>query len=332
VSSRRTVQDSPAVWKRDDVERDRSWEHRFTEEQRDELVAATRAALDHGLSPATITRDSFPLPALTDSIREWHRELSSGRGFLLLHGFPHLELDEIDERAAELAYVGLGTHVGTPVGQNRSGDLLTHIRDERLPPGPGKVRLYRTRARQEFHTDGADVIGLLCLHRARSGGESRIVSSLAVYNELLRTRPDLLEVLYEPMYWDRQDEEGPGEKPWFMLPPITDLAGVPRVFYIGWYLRDAQRHADVPRLTAAQADALDTLERIANDPAFHLEMDFAPGDIQFLNNGRILHSREAYEDDDDPAERRHLLRLWLAAHSFTSVDDGLRTGINTPGR
>ena len=332
MSPQRTVQHSPSVWKRDDVERDRSWEHHLTDRQGSEIVASTRVALERGLTAATITSESFGLPGLTDSINGWTQELSRGRGFLLIHGFPHGELEALGARATELAYVGLGTHIGTPVGQNRSGDLLTHIRDERLPPGPGKVRLYRTRARQEFHTDGADVIGLLCLHRARSGGESRIVSSLAVYNELLRTRPDLLEVLYEPMYWDRQDEEGAGEKPWFVLPPITDLAGVPRVFYIGWYVRDAQRHADVPRLTPAQADALDAIERIANDPAFFLEMDFVPGDIQLLNNGRILHSREAYEDDDDPAERRHLLRLWLAAHSFTSVDDGLRTGINTPTR
>jgi alpha-ketoglutarate-dependent taurine dioxygenase len=60
------------------------------------------------------------------------------------------------------------------------------------------------------------------------------------------------------------------------------------------------------------------LEEIANDPTFHLQMDFRPGDVQLLNNGRVLHAREAYEDDPDPARRRHLLRLWLAAHDFGS--------------
>jgi alpha-ketoglutarate-dependent taurine dioxygenase len=98
----------------------------------------------------------------------------------------------------------------------------------------------------------------------------------------------------------------------------------------GWYIRDAQRHPDVPRLTGEQCEAMELLESIANDPTFHLEMDFAPGDVQLLNNGKILHSREAYEDEDDPAQRRHLLRLWLAAHRFTSVDDGLRGGIRSP--
>ena len=93
---------------------------------------------------------------------------------------------------------------------------------------------------------------------------------------------------------------------------FTDINGTPRIFYIGWYIRDAQRHPDVPRLTDAQREAMDMIETIANDPAFYVEMDFQPGDIQLLNNAKILHSREAYEDHDDRDERRHLLRLWLA--------------------
>ena len=144
---------------------------------------------------------------------------------------------------------------------------------------------------------------------------------------MLRLRPDLVEVLYQPLHWDRNDEQSAGEDPYFELPAITDINGAPRVFYIGWYIRDAQRHPQVPRLTEAQLEAMDLLEPIANDPAFHLEMDFRPGDVQFLNNARILHAREAYEDDDDPDERRHLLRLWLTAHHFASVEDVLRGGI-----
>ena len=116
---------------------------------------------------------------------------------------------------------------------------------------------------------------------------------------------------------------------WFELAPITDLDRTPRIFYIGWYIRDAQRHPEVPRLTDEQLEAMELLESIANDPTFHLEMDFEPGDVQLLNNGRILHSREAYEDHDDPSRHRHLLRLWLAAHRFTSLEQGLRQGIGT---
>ena len=189
------------------------------------------------------------------------------------------------------------------------------------------VRRYRTNLRQDFHTDGADVIGLLCLRAAQSGGESRIASSFAVYNELLARRPDLLEELYRPMPWDRNGEQSAGEPAFFELAPFHDVDGVPRVFYIGWYIRDAQRHPEAPRLTEAQREAMDLLEAIANDPAFHVEMDFRPGDIQMLNNARILHSREAFTDPADPGERRHLLRLWLRATEFADLEPFLRAGI-----
>ncbi|HRW40476.1 MAG TPA: TauD/TfdA family dioxygenase, partial [Microthrixaceae bacterium] len=257
-------------------------------------------------------------------IARWTAELAHGRAFQLVRGFP---VDELDPHETRTAFLGLGSHLGVPVGQNRSGEILTDIRDERLPAEEPHVRRYRTRLRQDFHTDGADIVGLLCLHTALRGGESRIASAGAVYNALLESRPDLLEVLHRPFHWDRQGEEGPGEQPWFELPPLSEVDGTPRFFYLGWYIRDAQRHPEVPRLTDEQLEAMELLEAIANDPAVHVEMDFRPGDIQWINNGRVLHAREAYDDAEDPAERRHLLRLWLAAHDFASVEGELRAGL-----
>jgi hypothetical protein len=328
ATSRRPL-DGPAVWRSADLAGDTSWIVVLSGDQRAAIVDATHAAVAAGATIETLRRDGFALPSMADVLDRWSTELDRGRGLLLLRGFP---VDLLTEAEIELAYVGLGTHLGTPVGQNAAGEILTHVRDERLPAGGPKVRLYRTRERQDFHTDGADIIGLLCLHRARRGGESRIVSSGAIYNEILARRPDLLEALYQPTGWDRQGDVPAGEQPWFMLAPLTDLDGVPRLFYLGWYIRDAQRHPEVPRLTSAQIEAMELLERLANDPSFHLEMEFAPGDVQLLNNGRVLHAREAYEDGDDPAERRHLLRLWLAAHRFASVEDGLRGGISSRRR
>jgi alpha-ketoglutarate-dependent taurine dioxygenase len=92
-------------------------------------------------------------------------------------------------------------------------------------------------------------------------------------------------------------------------------------------MRDAQRHAEVPRLAARQLEALDAIERLSNDPEFHVEMTFEPGDIQLLSNAWILHAREAYEEDAELDSPRHLLRLWLMAHDFAGADDLLRGGI-----
>ena len=129
------------------------------------------------------------------------------------------------------------------------------------------------------------------------------------------------------MFWDRNDEQSEGEDPFFALPVLNEVAGTPRVFYIGWYIRDAQRHHQVARLTSDQIEAMELVESIANDPKWYVEMQFEPGDIQFLSNAKILHSREAYVDHDESERRRHLLRLWLTAHDFASVDELLRGGI-----
>ena len=325
----RTPQHGAAVWRTVQVLSDTSWRIELDEAQRRAIVHAARDAARRGVTVETMDAAAFPLTGMADTIASWSAALEHGRGFLLLRAFP---IEELDATEVELAYTGLGCHLGTPVGQNKDGELLTHIRDERLPPEAGKVRLYRTAERQDFHTDGADIIGLLCLHRAWRGGESKLVSSWALYNELLARRPDLLDALSQPMAWDRQGDVPGGEAPWFSLAPLHDVGGVPRLFYLGWYIRDAQQHADAPRLTAAQREAMELLEALANDPTFHLEMDFEPGDVQLINNGRILHAREAYEDDPAPERRRHLLRLWLAAHRFASLEPGLRAGIATRDR
>ena len=324
MTNRRSPIRSDAAWRPGEIADPAEWTVVLTDDERQEIVAAVADARRSGTTVATVDLASFRLPTLAPRMAEWSSLLNEGRGFLLLRRFP---VDLLDEAGVELAYLGLGSHLGTPVGQDRDATVLGHVRDEGVERTHPGIRFYRTKERQDFHADGADLVGLLCLHRARRGGESRIVSSAAIYNEILERRPDLLEVLYRPFHWDRNDEQSPGEDPFFEMPVLNDIAGVPRVFYIGWYIRDAQRHPQVPRLTPEQIEAVELLEAIANDPAFFLEMDFQPGDVQFLNNARILHAREAYEDHDDPAERRHLLRLWLAAHHFSSVDEVLQGGI-----
>jgi hypothetical protein len=325
---KRTPITSRSVWRATDVADTDAWTVHLDAVQRQVIVASANAALARGATTESLTREAFPLPGLDDLIAGWAHELNEGRGFFLLRNFPH---DLLTPAATELAYIGFGLHLGNPVSQDAHGTLLGHVRDDGVPRDSPAVRLYRTTERQDFHADGADLVGLLCLQRAARGGESKIASSYAVYNEMLRLRPDLVDVLYEPLFWDRNDEQPDGEAPYYQLPVFTEVDGTPRIFYIGWYIRDAQRHSDVPRLTSDQRDALSLLEGIANDPMFHIAMDFRPGDVQFLNNAKILHAREAYQDDDDPERKRHLLRLWLVAHQFASVEDMLRQGIPRRG-
>lgn len=263
-------------------------------------------------------------PVLEATARTWLNELNLGRGFIFARGLDRLAYAEDD---IARAYWALGLHMGTAVPQSKDGELLGHVRDIGAADDP-KIRLYKTRKKQDFHVDGSDIVGLLCLKGAKSGGLSRIVSSMTVYNHIVATHPDLVSALFEPMYWDIAADAPPGHPPFIQMPICSTVNGSLRFFYIGWYIRNAQQYAEVPRLTPAQAQLLDLIEAAANDPANYLDMDFKPGDMQFLKNSVILHSRTEYEDEDDPALKRHLLRLWLTAHSFDDGDPLVRKGFS----
>ena len=92
------------------------------------------------------------------------------------------------------------------------------------------------------------------------------------------------------------------------------------------YITLAQRFEDVPRLTPLQTEALDLLDQLCNDPDMHLEFTMQTGDILLGNNYATLHSRTSYQDHDDPALRRHLLRVWLTLEQGSPAARGVSPG------
>ncbi len=314
--------DTPDAWLGPDIAASPAWRYVFTPSDIAELLAAERQARAKPM--ADRTREDFPLPGLAPKIAGWMRELDPGRGFVLLKGFP---VAAHSEAVCAGVYWGLGLHMGRAVSQNTDGHLLGHVRDVGADPNAYGVRLYKTRAEQDFHTDGADVIGLFCLKTARSGGVSRIVSSPSIFNRMLRERPDLVPVLFEDFPFDTQGQHKAGGRPWFMLALCRFEGGRLRTFFIPWYIRESQQHPGAPRLTKAQLEAIGFIETAANDPGAYLDMDFEPGDMQFLKNASVLHKRTEYEDFDEPERKRHLLRLWLVEPSFSGGDERLRKGV-----
>lgn len=300
--------ESPSVWMPNEFPDDAMWSFELSDQDRQALVDYGRGG------PSADLGHQFGAAAT-----RWSALLNEGPGFLRLRGFP---VDSVSDHELERAYIGLGKLFGEPVRQDRDDNLITHIRDERTQAVVG--RRYQTNLHQDFHSDSSDLVGLLCLRPAKRGGKSKIVSAHAVYNEMLRRDRHLVEVMYTPMPWSRNAERRPGVSPYFELAPITDIAGVPRIFFIAWYIRQSQAHAEAPRLTNDQQAALVLMESIANDPAFQIEMEFQPGDVQLLNNTTMLHAREAYVDHADPRLRRHLLRLWL------SIETPLANGASLP--
>jgi hypothetical protein len=291
---------APSLWAATDFSDQTSWAVDLTGDEQ-------RAITHYAQHP----QDGDLRLALSDSASTWLDMLVEGPGFVLVRGFP---VHALAPEHIEPAYLALGRLIGSLVGQDRQGSLTTNIRDERLPAGPG-VRRYQTSQSQDFHSDASDVVGLLCLRPAKSGGLSRIISAHAVYNEMLRRDRDLTALLLEPFPWSRHTEHRPGESPYFELAPVAFVHGMPRISIIPWFIRQSQAHPAAPRLNPDQLAALDLMEEVMALPDLQVVMDFQPGDLQLLNNTTVLHARDAYEDHSDPALRRHLVRLWLTVAS-----------------
>jgi hypothetical protein len=329
----------PAAWYGPQVATRSDWATTVGGEEIAEIELAVRGLEESGVEPATLGREDFPLPTLGPRLRRVLAEVLDGRGFALLRGLP---VQEWGARRSARAFLGLGLHLGNLRSQNAQGHLLGHVRDQGLSSRDPNVRIYQTRERQNYHTDSCDVVGLLCLHPARSGGLSSLVSSVTIFNELRRRRPDLARALFEPLETDRRGEAPPGQRPYFRIPVFNWHADLLTTIYHRPYIESARRFAEVPPLTPAQTEALNAFDALANDPALHFFMEFRAGDVQLVCNHSLLHDRTAFEDWPEPERRRHLLRLWLAppearplpavfADRYGGLIPGHRGGIHFPG-
>src|SRR5882672_2487629 len=297
----------------------------------DELATASEPWMDERFDLTSLTQADFVLPTLDRRVAATLEELLNGRGFVLWRGLP---VERWGRRRSAVAFYGLGAHLGNALSQNAQGHVLGHVRDMGLSSDDPNVRIYQTHERQTFHTDSADVVGLLCLQTARSGGASALVSSATLYNEMRARRPELAACLFEPLATDRRGEVPAGAKPYFEIPVFNWHAGRLSAIYQRQYIDSAQRFADAPRLSAQQREALDLLDALTNDPALHFTMELQRGDMQFVHNHALLHDRTAFVDWPEPERRRHLLRLWLAPESAQPLPEvfAQRYGALTPGR
>ena len=303
--------EGPSAWIGADMRgREAEWSYRLSSSEVAEVEAALQSVQARGLDIAAIRREDFPLPTLGPLLDQLRAEVLDGRGFVLLRGVP-VEDRPIAESAA--AYWGIGSYFGSARSQNAKGHLLGHVYDLGGSSATDPtIRSYATSERQNFHIDRCDVVALLCLRRAKSGGQSAIVSSMTVHNVMAARRPDLLERLYRPFPVDRRGEVPEGKAPFYEAPVFNEYAGKVSVLYSRLHIGSSQRFPEARRLAPEDIEALDMLAELAGDPELRLDMTFMPGDIQFLHNHTILHARTGYEDWPETERKRHLLRLWLS--------------------
>lgn len=305
----------PSAWKGPELDWRREGLHAFSPAHLQEIDQALHALRAFGeLDLPDITPEQFPLPSLSATLRAAATHLWSGPGFLLLRGLPR---DRYSADDMARIFFGLGAHLGRPLVQSHKGELLGHVMDHAgLEDSP---RAYHAGGHLGMHTDSCDIVGLMCLRAAIRGGASRIASSVAIHDHLARHRPDLLRVLYRGFIYRRTDLDaahGSGQLVSQVRVPAfarRNQPGAPTgidCYFLGGYARRAAARGDVT-LAQEELDAIAAVESLAESPQFHLDMDFAEGDIQFLNNRVLLHGRTDYVDADEPQRRRHLLRLWL---------------------
>jgi hypothetical protein len=311
------------------------WIARLSESEIAEVESAMRRLVESSSDLTSIGTQDFPLPTLGPRLDHLLDEVLNGRGFVLIRSLP---VKRWSKREAAIAFLGIGVHLGRLRMQNAAGHLLGHVKDLGRSSEDPNTRIYQTKERQTFHTDSCDVVGLLCLKAARSGGLSSLVSSTTIFNEMRRRRPDLLSVLLDPIETDRRGEVPEGSTPYFRIPVFNWHWNQLSAIYQRQYIESARRLSGVGPLNPLQVQALDMFDELANDPALNLNMELQAGDMQFVHNHTMLHDRTAFEDYPEPERKRHLLRLWLAptnarplpevfAERFGSVMPGDRGGI-----
>ncbi len=311
---------SPRSWKRADLENDSSWIYPLSEQEIQDLEMGLRAALATGKSEFELSASDFPVTPLTDKLlKTVMNATQSNYGVCLVKGFP---VDRWTAEQMRTLFWCMGLRCGVPRPQGKPSHFVSNVRDDGGVYRSGTGRGYNTNSKLDFHSDGSDVVGLMCLQVAKSGGSSLISSSMTAFNELQKVRPDLAEVLQQPFYFGRQGEQAEEEPPYYQASIVGFKNGQFACRHIRNHIIGAQiSFPEVPRLTPLQTEALDMFDALLarEDICFHMQLE--KGDFQFLNNHVNLHARTEYEDFEEPEKRRHLLRLWLSLPQAPALPD-----------
>jgi len=304
---------------------DRAWTRRTVGEEFCWTAQLPLGWLDSAGQTASLLEKNPGQPIATLPIPPWDARgdwqslraaLERGRGFVVLDRIP---VDQCSPSQTQGLFWMLGHEFGVPMTQDVAGTVLFDVRDKGYDVTRG-ARFSGTTAESTFHTDNAfgqvvpDLVALLCLRPAVSGGESQLISAVTLHNRLLSRHTDLLPCLYQPFYFDRRGEFHQGEPPISQNPVFSWASGELTVRYMHYYIEVGHQKAGRP-LTRSQLRALEVLEKFLRLPELRIEFRLQPGQVLLTNNHWILHNRTAFEDSTRPRERRHYLRLWLSRRS-----------------
>ena len=303
-----------------------AWFYQLTVEDVRDLESAAIHFQSLGIDVGEISIETFPLATFGVHIAGLKQTLLSGVGLEVLRGLP---IENYSQAFCATIFCGIGAHIGSTRSQNADGHILGHVRDIGADANDPNSRIYQTCERQTFHTDSADVVGLLCIREAKEGGKSLLVSAETIYNRMKQECPDLLEKLFDPIATDRRGEIPAGAKPYMEIPVLSWYEGNLTVFYQRQYINSAQRFDGAMCLSPEHVEALDMFDALANDPELCFGMQLQPGDMQFVYNHSQLHDRTGFLDWPDPSQRRHLMRLWLSIEGDRPLPEAFKERYGT---
>ena len=304
--------EGPSAWRRRDLD-EADYRIDLSPACLDEIRRAADEMHRHPLPVILYRPDEFDLPHCAAEMARVRAVLDRGVRFALVDRLP---VAELGEDGAKTVYWLLASMVARPVAQKLDGTMIYDVRDTGRAALPGSgVRPDQTNIELKFHNDNSynaappDYVALLCLRPAKSGGHSRVLSFHTAHNEMLARRPELLPRLYRPFRFDRQREFHPGEAPVFSA-PVFEIADEVRARFSAHQIRGGYALSEAP-IDCEGAAALAALLEIFDDDALSADFDLEPGQMQFVHNRALGHSRTAFGDHAEPDRRRHLVRLWL---------------------
>lgn len=310
------------AWRAGQLDVDGSWVHVLDASELEELDAALAAGTACAKPWNMLRAEDFPLPRLATTLGRLSDELEHGLGVVRIDGLPVTRYGE-----EQLVYLfwGLAQHLGVCVPQSDAGELIMNIKDAGLDPENLDVRGVHSSGRLQYHTDLCDVVGILSIHAAQRGGESLLISTIAVYQHIAATRPDVLEVLSRDFFYAKPSWDAPGQKLLESRPVFALCEGRFVSTYLREFIEWAQDDERAPRLSAVQVEALDYLDDVCNDPIFTYSKLLEPGQMLFFNSFVTYHSRTLFENSEDSANHRSLLRLWLSMPNSRRLPESYRS-------
>jgi len=296
--------ESPCVWHGEELFSRADWLHQMDAAQREQVECLMEG-------------NGKPAPELARLFSSIRHSLENHSGATLIRGLP---VKTSDEDGAKKLFLKLASQIGSPVSQSSEGDLVFSVRDAGYEGNDPRSRGPNTRKKLTFHSDRCDVIGFLCLRQAKSGGENDLVSSAAIHNRLLQTRPELLEELYRPFYYKRHNVDTANSLPYCRQPIFSLTQGKFACNLLRVLIDRAYAMPELPDMTNIQREALDAIESLANQPEMHAGIRQQPGDMLFMNNWVTLHRRSEFEDYCQPERKRHILRVWISPPNNRPID------------